>query len=56
MIDLYVFGYRCVYVCLCCGRIIYKESILGEGLKGYGKVVQEDRESMLRINRSISLM
>lgn len=35
---------------------IYKEPILGVGVKGYGKVVQEDRENLAGMNRNISLM
>lgn len=35
---------------------IHKEPILEIGLKGYGKVVQEDRENVAGMNRNISLM
>ncbi len=45
----------CVCVCVYVGTI-YKESILGEDLKGHDKVVQEDKKNVAGINRNISLM
>lgn len=43
-------------MCVCERETIYKDTILGVGLKGCGKVVQEDREIAAGMNWNISLI